>query len=125
MKKFIVLALVLAPLNVWAADTTSGDMQQACQENSMPCEMFISALSSGMMGGLMTSELYFERSDDADTDQYIDVVHQKLFGCIPGDATSRQLYDVWMKFLDANPERLGEDPEFTLWDATTAAFPCN
>lgn len=133
MKKIIALALILAPLNVFAEElpfasasaVTSGDMQQLCQQSSLPCEIFIDAIALGMTGGLVTSDAYFERTDGMDTDQYINVVNQKLFGCIPDNMSHRQLYEVWMKFLDENPERLGEDAAFTLWDASTAAFPCN
>lgn len=133
MKKIITLALALAPLHAFAAEITSGntqdlssaDMQQLCQNDSVPCEIFISGMLTGATGGLMTSEFFFERTDNVDTDKYIDVIHKKLFGCIPEEINHRQLYEVWVKFLDANPDRLGEDAAFTMWDASSAAFPCD
>ena len=133
LKRIIALALILAPLNAFAEEmpfasasaVSSGDMQQLCQQNSLPCEIFIDAIAMGVTGGLVISDAYFERSDALDTDEYIDVVNQKLFGCVPDDLSHRQHYEVWMKFLDNHPDRLGEDAVFTLWDASVAAFPCN
>ncbi len=103
MKKVLIsLSILLLSSAVNAGWKTGNTLKAQCDSTSVSEAMFC-------MGYIVGA---------------VEVMESLKYVCTPAGVTQGQLRDIFVKFVNSNPEKAHKDADLLILDSMTASFPC-
>jgi hypothetical protein len=122
---------LLAPLGVifmaWCIPHTQAIASEGTNQLVDGCRLLISITSGASDSSLSTNAALWMGKCSGILEVAVDLgprLTERLRYCPPGEATYQQAAKVFVRFVDAHPERLHEIPLILALDSLRAAWPC-